>query len=156
MNLKNTTFEWMCKGEETRGKMFLRIAAQWACILFGLVAIVMMYIPFIIFALAFGAGWFFLYRNKKVEYEFNYMMGDFEISKITNGNRRKKKFQCTLDEISNIKKGMDNQTPKLDFYMDPEQVYTMQVQTSAGTKYVRIEVEERFIQILDQEHKLRK
>lgn len=156
MNLKNSTFEWLCKGGETSLKRAIRIAAQFTCILFGIMGIILFwYLPFMLIALLFGLVWFFLYRERKIEYEFSYIMGDLDIFKISNGARRKKKFHCTLDDIDYIRKGIDNHSSVVSFYFNPELAYTMQVSVPEGKKNILLETEERFIQLLKQEHKLR-
>lgn len=157
MNLKNSRFEWMCKTSESTGHKFLRIFAQWGCIIFGLLTIFLMwYIPFLIVTALCAVAWILLYRNRNIEYEFDYFSGDLTIFKISNGTRRKKKFACTLDNIDYIKKGLDDHTSTRKFYFDPEAVYSMQVNNSDGKSVLLIEADERFIQILDQERKLRK
>lgn len=155
MNLKNSTFEWICRGEESQIKRLLRIAVQWICILFGIVAILLGYLPFLVMALLFGIGWLILYRSQRIEYEFTYLMGDLEIFRISNGARRKKKFQCTLEEINYLVKKVDVQGKALKFYFDATQVYTMQVNNSKGQTSVLLEADERFVKILEQERKLR-
>ena len=157
MNLKNSRFEWVCKNGESTGQKFLRIFAQWGCIIFGLLTISFFwYIPFLIITAICATIWIIRYRNRNIEYEFDYFSGDLTIFRISNGIRRKKKFACTFDNINYIKKGLDNQTPAKKFYFDPEAVYTMQVNNSDGNGILLIEADERFVQILDQERKLRK
>lgn len=157
MNLKNSRFEWVCKTSESTALKFLRIFAQWGCIIFGILTIFLMYyIPFLIITVICAVVWIILYRSRNIEYEFDYFSGDLAIFKISNGMRRKKKFACTLDNIDYLKKGLDNHTSAKKFYFDPEAVYTMQVNNSDGKSVLLIEADERFVQILDQERKLRK
>lgn len=156
MNLKNSRFEWTCKGSESSLQKFLRHFAQWACILFGFMTIFLMwYIPFLIITVICAVVWIVLFRNRKTEYEFEYFSGDLNIFKISNASRRKKKFSCTLDNINYIRKGIDEQNPMIKFYFSPENVYTMQVNNSQGKNNIILEGDERFIQILEQERKLR-
>lgn len=156
MNLKKSRFEWACKGSESSLQKFLRNFAQWACILFGFMTIFLMwYIPFLIITVICAVVWIVLFRNRKTEYEFEYFSGDLNIFKISNASRRKKKFSCTLDNISYIRKGIDEQNPMIKFYFNPENVYTMQVNNSQGKNNIILEGDERFIQILEQERKLR-
>ncbi|MBU5474593.1 MAG: hypothetical protein GX284_02385 [Clostridiales bacterium] len=157
MNLKNSRFEWVCKTSESALQKFVRIFAQWGCIIFGILTMVFMYyIPFLIITVICAIGWFVLFRNRKTEYEFDYFSEDLTIFKISNAIRRKKKFACHLDNIDYIVKGINNQNPTKKFYFDPENVYSMQVSNSEGKQTLLIEADERFLQILDQEHKLRK
>lgn len=157
MNLKNSRFEWVCKKTESTGQKFLRLVAQWGCILFGFLTLLFMYyIPFLIVTVVCAIAWFILFRNRKTEYEFDYLSGDLAIFKISNSIRRKKKFTCNLDNIQYIKKGIDNQNSVKKFYFDPELVYSVQVSIPDGTYTLLIETDERFLQILDLEQKLRK
>lgn len=156
MNLKNSRFEWVCKGNESSIQKFLRHFAQWACILFGLMTIFLMwYIPFLIITVICGITWIVLFRNRKTEFEFEYFSGTLNIFRISNATRRKKKFSCTLNNIDYIRKGIDTHNPTKKFYFDPENVYTMQVNNSQGRNNILLEVDERFMQILEQERKLR-
>ena len=157
MNLKNSRFEWMCAGSESGVQKFIRILAQCACILFGLMSIFSMwYLPFVIITAISAIVWVILFRNRKTEYEFEYFAGELVISKISNAARRKKKFTCNLDQISYIRKGQDENAPTKKFYFNPQEIYTMPVSNSAGENVLWIEADERFIQVLDQEKKLRK
>lgn len=157
MNLKDSRFEWMCKGSESTGQKFLRLFAQWGCILFGLMTVFLMwYIPFLIVTVICAILWVIRARNRKTEYEFEYFSGTLTIFKISNSIRRKKKFSCTLDNIYYLKKGQDEKTPTKKFFFHPEELYTMQVKNSDGENVLWIEADERFVQILDQEHKLRR
>ena len=115
----------------------------------------MWYIPFLIITVICAVVWIVLFRNRKTEYEFEYFSGDLNIFKISNASRRKKKFSCTLDNINYIRKGIDEQNPMIKFYFSPENVYTMQVNNSQGKNNIILEGDERFIQILEQERKLR-
>lgn len=156
MNLKNSRFEWICKGEESLSHKLLRIGAQCGCICFGLLAIsFMLYIPFLLIAVICGAVWIIFARSRQIEYEFDYLSGDLTIFKISNNYRRKKKFFCTLEDITYIRKGTDENTPTKKYFFHPEEVYTMQVNNSQGKNILLLEADERFLQILDQEHKLR-
>lgn len=157
MNLKNSRFEWLCKANESSGKKFLRLFAQWACILFALLTIIFMwFIPFLIITVIFAVIWIVLFRNRKTEYEFDYFSGDLTIFKISNSSRRKKQFACNLDNIDYIRKGTDENSPNKKFYFNPDEIYTMKVSNSDGNNILWIEADERFVQILDQERKLRK
>ena len=157
MNLKNSRFEWICKGTESTTQKFLRIFSQWCCIIFGFLGLLLMgYIPFLLIAIVCGAIWIVLSRRRRIEYEFNYFAGDLTIFRISNGTRRKQKFSCTLDEIKYLRKGQDEQTPTKKFFFDSDELYTMQVNNSLGNNVLHIETDERFVQLLDQEHKLRK
>lgn len=161
MNLKNSRFEWMCTKDESTSRKVVRILAQWGCIIFGLLTLMSMwYIPFLIITVICAVAWFVLFRNRKTEYEFDYLSGTLAIAKISNSIRRKKKFTCALDNIDYIQKGFndygDEKRNTLKFYFNPEEVYSMQVNTPDGKMLLLIESDERFLQILDQERKLRK
>lgn len=157
MNLKNSRFEWMCAGSESALRKVLRIFSQCACIIFGLMTIALMwYIPTLIITVICAVIWIVLFRNRRLEYEFEYFSEELVISKIFNASRRKKKFTCTLDQISYIQKGTNEARPTKKFYFDPEKIYTMKVTNSAGENTIWFEADERFVQILDNERKLRR
>lgn len=157
MNLKNSRFEWMCRRSESAAGKFLRIFAQWCFIIFGLMTILLFWsIPFLIITVLFAVLWLVLLFQSRAEYEFDYLAGDLEIYKITNRARRKRKFFCTLDNIDYLRKGRDETTPTKKFFFHPDEVYTMQVNIPDGKAVLLIEADERFIQLLDQERKLRK
>ena len=157
MNLKNSRFEWVCSEHEPSGQKFLRIFCLCGFIIFGILTIsFMFFIPFLIITLLCAIPWGILQRRRKTEYEFNYFSEELTIFKISNSLRRKKKFTCTLDQISYIRKGFEDHLPTKKFYLNPEEVYSMQVNNSEGKNLLMIEVDERFLQLLDGEHKLRK
>lgn len=156
MNLKNSRFEWICKKDESTAQKFLRIFSKWGCIIFGILAVsLMLYIPFLIVTLILAISWFVLFRRNRIEYEFDYCSGDLAIFRISNAARRKRKFVCSLDDISYIQKGTNGHTATKKFYFDPQAVYTMQVNNSNGQQILFIEADEKFLQILEQERKLR-
>ncbi len=82
----------------------------------ALIAVVgVMYMPLlIVVAIAAGAGAYYLIQGLNVEYEYQYVNGDFDVDKIMNMSRRKKAGSF---ELANLEYIAPSASHELDSYM---------------------------------------
>ncbi|MFP3156408.1 hypothetical protein LQZ18_18675 [Lachnospiraceae bacterium ZAX-1] len=156
--------EWITIKEENATSKIARILSLVALIAGALLAMMTFNVAILILTAALVALFIYFKMNMFVEFEFTYMVDEFEVAKIYNHSRRKKKFGCVQEEIEYITKGADNKRNTssgggqvLTFYdkSKADEVYTMVVNKGGKKTIIFFEPEEEFIQILQKKWKVR-
>lgn len=155
MTGKDTAFEWVTGRKETAAHKRNRILCVIAFFVFLILGILKVTILFLGPLIVWAVLAIYMYRNRDIEYEYNYSMGEFSVYRIANSVRRKQLFFCTLDEILYAVKGADEHRPVLSYYYKGDRVYTLQVSNERGQNGVLIEMDTRFLEVLKQQQKVR-
>lgn len=156
MTEKNSAFEWVASGRESRKHQKNRIYLVAAFIAFLAASIVTRGLIYIVLAIIFGVLTVRSRNSREIEYEYSYHMGEFQIFCISNATRRKKVFSCNLEQIQYAVKGLDDHTSTLQYYFHRDKAWTLQVNNNRGQNGVQIEEPDpRFIEILEAERKVR-
>ncbi|MDO4168409.1 MAG: hypothetical protein Q4D45_00805 [Lachnospiraceae bacterium] len=99
---------------------------------------------------------FIIFRNWKYEYEFEYVNGDLEISKIIRKCKRKVLFQGHRKDVEYLTEGRQDEPgiSKLDCTsgIPNTKVYTMKI----DSKLIYFEPNDDFIREMDNYHKVRR
>lgn len=157
--MEGKALEWITiRAESVSGKI-IRFIAMGALIVNVLLALLTYQLMFFVIAIVFGALYFYLWMNQFIEYEFCFVMGELEIVKVFNHRRRKKKFNCTLDEIEYIIKGVkkENAGQSFSYYVrgEEEKVYTLVINKAGKRTSIIMEAEQEFINELQRLRKVR-
>lgn len=143
--MKDVAFEWYVPYIPDRKKLKLK-AAMVSVVLGFLIDAVLFTIALLPMAIIWGSICFLLFRSWNYEYEYVYVNGTLDISKIIRKAKRKEIYHVDCSEIENFKEG--RVTAKgcavKDFTSGREEfpVYTIR----AGNQSVYIEPDERFME----------
>ncbi len=152
--MNDVSIEWISPvGESTRHKTW-----KWLFLIIAVAAVVYSAIFWIIFLLIVAAGFFvlfifFMFFAYK-DFAFVLIDTDMRIARVYNRTRRKPMLQFDLKEVNSMVHGVEPED-KLIYYCNPKgdgDKYTLTVTRGIETKYIVIEPEPEFVDLMDRKY----
>lgn len=157
--MNDTYVEWLVKRKTpfyayilNAALAFLTLISIILALTTGVLAVVLMFVM--------GFLTYLSYRNTRVEYEYLYVTGQLSVDRIYGKAKRKKAFECSMDEIQMIAPSdsyvlndyKTSSSKSLDFTSgEPgRKIYVAVVQQNQATTRVMLELNDKMLQCFRQ------
>ncbi|MCI8402255.1 MAG: hypothetical protein HFI38_09280 [Lachnospiraceae bacterium] len=143
--MNDVVLEWMVPYYPSMKRQLVKALLLSSILVFTLDA-VLFYPIFFVPVLILAATAFFLLRSWKYEFEYSYVNGDLEISKIIRKEKRKELYRCDRKDMIEVAKGRcpaeNRRTRDYTSGLKRASVYTIKT----GNEYIYVEPNEGFIE----------
>lgn len=135
--MHDVVLEWMVPYYPSMKRQLIKSLLISAILVFTVDGI-LFYPIFYLMALVLAVIAFFLLRSWRYEFEYSYVNGDLEISKIIRKARRKELYRCDRKDMASVTKGRKapGGRPVRDFTSGLKRARVYTIQTGAECIYV--------------------